>query len=154
MIIRDYRPSDFTQVEVLWKDTGIYTMERGDTNEIIQRCNARGGKFLIMEDSVTERVTGTSWMTFDGRRIFLHHFAINPLMQGKGLGRNLALASLEFARELGYPLKLEVHRDNIPAINLYKSLGFIVFEDYDVYMILDPGNPLQSDTPEGTHPPQ
>jgi ribosomal protein S18 acetylase RimI-like enzyme len=142
MIIRDYRPADFPQVEALWKETGIYTMERGDTNEIIQQCNSRGGKFLVMEDSATERVAGTSWMTFDGRRILLHHFAINPLMQGKGLGRSLALASLKFACELGYPLKLEVHRENKPAINLYMSLGFNVFEDYDVYMILDPCKPL------------
>ena len=153
MIIRDYRQSDFTQVEALWKETGIYTLERGDTNEIILRCNARGGKFLIMEDSVNERVTGTSWMTFDGRRIFLHHFAISPMMQGKGLGRDLALASLEFARELGYPLKLEVHRENLPAVNLYKSLGFIVFEDYDVFMILDPGKPFQTVPPEGPDAP-
>ena len=96
MIIRDYRPSDFTQVEALWKETGIYTLERGDTNEIIQRCNAQGGKFLVMEDAATEQVTGTSWMTSDGRRVYLHHFAISPSLQGKGLGRNLALESLEF----------------------------------------------------------
>jgi len=153
MIIREYRPSDFLQVEALWKETGIYTLERGDTNEIIQRCNARGGKFLVMEDSVTEQLTGTSWMTFDGRRVYLHHFAISPSLQGRGLGRNLALESLEFAREMGYPLKLEVHRENLPAINLYKSLGFFAFEDYDVFMILDPGEPLNSVTPAKSDPP-
>ena len=153
MIIRDYRPADFAQVEALWKDTGIYTLERGDTNEIIQHCNARGGKFLVLEDSENEQVTGTSWMTFDGRRVFLHHFAISSLMQGRGLGRILALESLKFAHELGFPLKLEVHRENIPAINLYKSLGFNVFEDYEVFMILDPGKPLQPDTQEGLEPP-
>lgn len=154
MIIRDYRPADFTQVEALWKETGIYTLERGDTNKIILRCNARGGKFLILEDSETTRVTGTSWLTYDGRRVFLHHFAISPLMQGKGLGRILALASLEFAHELRSPLKLEVHRENISAINLYKSLGFNVFEDYELFMIMDPGKPLQPETQKGLDPPQ
>ncbi len=145
MFIRDYRPFDFPQVEALWKETDIYTAERGDTNEIINRCNAQGGKFLVMEDSVTGRVAGTSWMTFDGRRIHLHHFAIAPTLQRRGFGRALALESLEFAREKECPMKLEVHQENQPAINLYKSLGFFVFEDYDVFMILDPGTALESD---------
>lgn len=144
MIIRDYRSSDFSQVESLWKETGIYTMERGDTDEIIHRCNALGGKFLVMEDDTTGLLIGTSWMTYDGRRIHLHHFAIRPLFQRKGLGRTLALESLKFAATQACPLKLEVHQENLPAIKLYKSLGFFTFEDYDVLMILDPAKSLES----------
>jgi ribosomal protein S18 acetylase RimI-like enzyme len=139
MVIRDYRPDDYQQVEKLWKETGIYTVERGDTAGIIQRCNHFGGKFLVMEDPATGSVAGTSWMTWDGRRVFLHHFAIRPSLQGQGHGRSLAIRSLEFARQRGCPVKLEVHRKNTPAVNLYRSLGFEVFEDYDVYMKLDPG---------------
>ena len=146
MVIRDYRPSDFSQVQALWKETGIYTVERGDTDEIILHCNNLGGKFLVMEDDSTGVIAGTSWMTYDGRRVHLHHFSIRPSLQGEGLGRILALESLKYSRELDCPLKLEVHRDNQPAINLYKSLGFFTFEDYDIFMILDPGNPLESGT--------
>lgn len=142
MIIRDYRPSDFPRVEQIWKETGIYTVERGDTAAIIERCNRQGGRFLVMEDTQDRNLIGTSWMTFDGRRIHLHHFAITPRHQGKGYGRKLAMASLEFARDQRCPLKLEVHTSNIHAISLYKSLGFEVFENYDVYMTLDPGSGL------------
>jgi ribosomal protein S18 acetylase RimI-like enzyme len=142
MIIREYRPADFPQVEALWKETGIYTVERGDTPAIIEHCIQHGGKLLVMEDPQSGKLAGTSWMTLDGRRIHLHHFAIIPHLQGKGYGRKLALASLEFARDQGCPLKLEVHSGNIPAVKLYKSLGFEVFEDYNVYMILDPGSAL------------
>ena len=35
MLIRDYNPGDFPQVEALWKETCIYTEERGDTAKII-----------------------------------------------------------------------------------------------------------------------
>ena len=143
MLLRDYRPADFPQIESLWKETGIYTVERGDTAGIIERCNRKGGKLLVLEDPGTGTVAGTSWMTHDGRRLHLHHFAVRPTLQGKGYGRTLALASLEFARDQGCPLKLEVHSENLPAINLYKSLGFEVFENYNVYMILDPGAALE-----------
>ena len=135
MIIRNFKPADYPQVVSLWKETGIYTSERGDTPELILRCNDQGGKFLVMEEPSESRIVGTSWLTWDGRRVMLHHFAILPSLQGQGYGRQLALESLTFAREKKCPMKLEVHRDNLPAVQLYRSLGFVVFEDYDVYMI-------------------
>ncbi len=138
MVIRDYRPEDFPQVDELWKQTDIYTVERGDTSEIIMQCTEMGGKFLVMEDPSTRTVTGTSWMSYDGRRIHLHHFPIRPPLQGKGVGRLLAVASLKFANEKNCPDKLEVHSEKLPAVNLYKSLGFTAFEDYGVYMTLNP----------------
>ena len=138
MLIREYHPDDFPAVESLWKETCIYDEERGDTAEIILRCNKSGGKFLVLEDESCGQIKGTSWMTWDGRRVLLHHFAIDPALQGKGYGRRLALESLAFARELNCPMKLEVHKHNTPAVKLYKSLGFEVFEDYEIYMILDP----------------
>jgi ribosomal protein S18 acetylase RimI-like enzyme len=138
MVIRDYHPDDFPQVEKIWQDTGIYKVERGDTAERILQCNRHGGRFLIMEDPETGQLAGTSWMTWDGRRVFLHHFCIRPSEQGKGHGRTLAIRSLEFAREKGCPMKLEVHRENKAAVNLYRSLGFEIFKDYHVYMILNP----------------
>ena len=142
MLIRDYKPEDYTGVEALWKQTGIYTVERGDTPLIIQRSLRAGGKFLILENPADGSVGGTSWITWDGRRTFLHHFSIHPSLQGKGYGRKLAQASLAFAHEKNCPMKLEVHKQNLPAVNLYKSLGFKVFEDYEIYMILEPGSAL------------
>ena len=138
MVIRDYRAGDFQQVEELWQQTGIYTIERGDTSDLIIQCTKMGGKFLVLEDPSNGSVAGTSWMSYDGRRIHLHHFAVRPSLQGKGFGRILAEASLKFAREKNYPVKLEVHSKNLPAVNLYKSLGFTAFEGYDVYMSLNP----------------
>jgi len=138
MLIRDYKPEDYPQVEALWKETDIYTVDRGDTPQIILRCNDAGGRFLVMEDSSDGSVAGTSWMSWDGRRVFLHHFAIRPSLQSRGYGRSLALESLAFARKLNCPMKLEVHQDNTAAVKLYRNLGFQVFEDYDTYMIIDP----------------
>ena len=97
-----------------------------------------------MEEKSTGFVAGTSWITWDGRRLFLHHFAIRPDLQGLGLGRTLALKSLEFAREKNASMKLEVHQSNHHAIKLYTSLGFQVFEDYGIYMILDPGTAFEA----------
>lgn len=90
---------------------------------------------MILEDQPGQRIIGTSWLTWDGRRVMLHHFAILPSKQRLGHGRMLALESLKFAREKNSPMKLEVHQDNLPAVQLYRSLGFEVFEDFDVYIL-------------------
>lgn len=138
MNIRDYQSRDFLQVEAIWKECGIFDSERGDTSEVIDRCNAQGGKLLVMEDPEKRKIFATSWLTWDGRRILMHHFAVLPSYRNQGLGRSLAMKSLEFAREKGAPVKLEVNPLNLPAIKLYQSLGFELLGDYDVYMLKQP----------------
>lgn len=135
MIIRDYRHGDFPQIESIWKETGVYRPDRGDTSAIIERCNAQGGKFLVLEDAQTKTIVATSWLTWDGRRVLMQYFSVLPSFQGSGHGRELAIASMAFAREKEAPLKLEVHHGNIPAIQLYQSLGFKILEGYEVYKL-------------------
>lgn len=134
ILIRDYRPEDYPAIEKLWAETGLGGAQRGDNQQIIEQSIALGGKMLVavLGDNT---LAGTSWMTFDGRRIHLHHFGISPAYQRKGLGRQLAQASIAFAKEKGYQVKLEVHQTNTAAIELYKGLGFQYLGDYDVYII-------------------
>ena len=134
MIIREFRQEDFTQVESLWQKTGVFRPERGDTAETILRCRRQGGKFLVLEEETERRIIGTSWLTWDGRRVHLQYFTVLPSHQGKGFGRKLAQASMDFARSKKAPIKLEVHRNNIQAIQLYKSMGFKIIEGYEVYI--------------------
>ncbi|MEN8221882.1 MAG: hypothetical protein ABFR36_01375 [Acidobacteriota bacterium] len=51
---------------------------RGDNLETIELSLKIGGKFIIMEDALKPGIIGTSWITFDGRRLHLHHFGIDP----------------------------------------------------------------------------
>ena len=77
-VIRDYRESDYDSLTQLWHDTELAQPERRDDEESIRRCNKLGGRLLVMEDVTTGRIIGSSWMTWDGRRIYLHHFGIHP----------------------------------------------------------------------------
>ncbi|OQX80867.1 MAG: hypothetical protein B6D61_01465 [Bacteroidetes bacterium 4484_249] len=133
--IRNYKPDDFAEVEKLWKDTGMGGAERGDDAEVIEETFKIGGKLLILENSVSGEIIGTSWLTNDGRRIYLHHFGIKPKYQGNGYSKILLKASLDFARNAGKQIKLEVHKNLSVATELYKKAGFIYLGDYDVYII-------------------
>jgi ribosomal protein S18 acetylase RimI-like enzyme len=90
-----------------------------------------------MENISDGSICGTSWMTFDGRRIHLHHFGILPEYQGNGLSKILLKHSLEFVKKKGYQVKLEVHNSNNKAKELYKKAGFSYLGDYDIYIIRD-----------------
>ncbi len=137
-MIRDYLPEDYPQIIELWKLTGMGDERRGDDQQVIERSLELGGRLLVMIGLPENGIIGTSWITFDGRRLHLHHFGIHPDYQGKGLSHRLTEASIAFAREKKTQIKLEVHRDNRKAVSLYKKHGFKYLGDYNVYIIRDP----------------
>ena len=138
MKIRHYRKGDFSGIMDVWSATGLSNPERGDDETTVERSISMGGAMFVMTDEESdEKITGTSWITFDGRRLHLHHFGISPGHQGKGLSAGLLRESLKFVREKGYQVKLEVHRSNKIAVRLYKKAGFEYLGDYDVYIIRD-----------------
>lgn len=138
--IREYRKSDYDGIAGFWELTGMGSPERGDNQEIIENTIRIGGSLLVLEEKGTGKISGTSWMTFDGRRILLHHFGILPEFQGNGLSKILLKESLKFIKNKGYQVKLEVHSTNYKAINLYKKFGFRHLGEYNVYIIRDISN--------------
>lgn len=136
-LIREYRNGDFAGIRRLWDLTDMGNPKRGDDVATIEESIRIGGTLLILEECATGQIAGTSWLTYDGRRIHLHHFGILPDFQGQGLSKLLMKESLKFVRKKDCQVKLEVHKSNIKAVNLYKKAGFERLGDYDVYIIRD-----------------
>jgi ribosomal protein S18 acetylase RimI-like enzyme len=134
-INRDYRPEDFSEIAAFWDETGMGGLFRGDSPEIIDRTLSTGGKLIIAESVSPKIIIGTSWITTDGRRAYLHHFGIKQKFRGQGIAKNLLSESIRFAKERGLQIKLEVHRDNKAAVSLYQNYGFQYLGDYEVYII-------------------
>jgi len=133
--IRDFQEEDYPEVNEIWEMTGMGGKQRGDDLNVINKTLENGAKLLVLLESGTDKIIGTSWMTHDFRRIYLHHFGIHPDYQNQGLGKFLAETSLQFAKEQNMQIKLEVHKDNTTAIHLYKKIGFNYLGDYLVYII-------------------
>jgi ribosomal protein S18 acetylase RimI-like enzyme len=140
LIIRDYQPEDYDELISFWYLTDMGNPERGDSRDTISRTLQLGGKLLILESKSSRQICGSSWMTYDGRRILLHHFGILPECQGKGLSKILLQESLQFIKSKNTQVKLEVHSTNFKAINLYKKFGFKHLGEYNVYIIRDVSN--------------
>lgn len=150
LVVRDYRDDDYEKVMILWEETGLGGRIRGDDSEVIRESLRLGGKLLVAELN-DGTIVGTSWMTFDGRRIHLHHVGVLPAYQRQGIGRLLSVESIRFAKEKNVQIKLEVHRENAAAISLYRSLGFHYLGDYDVYIIRNYSHEDYRATPLNNH---
>lgn len=135
-VVRDYQPVDFDEVESFWNANVLGGRHRGDNASTIQETLDAGGHLLVLCNDSAE-IIGTSWLTNDKRRTYLHHFGISEPYRGKGLSKILLEASLKLAAKDGYQLKIEVHRSNHIALKLYESAGFKPLGDYDVFIIRD-----------------
>lgn len=94
-----------------------------DYNEFPARYRERGA-FLVAdidgEDAGCVGVARLSETECEMNRMW-----IRPLYQGRGLGRKLALASLQEGKKLGYSVMvLEVLPSRSKAVALYVSMGF------------------------------
>ena len=78
-------------------------------------------------------IVGTAGISYVGDKYKVCHRAefgvgVEKKFWGLGIGRALSEACIDCAREAGYvQLELDVVADNIPAVKLYKSLGFLEF---------------------------
>jgi ribosomal protein S18 acetylase RimI-like enzyme len=133
--ICDYHETDYNDLMQLWISTGLGDPKRGDDHNIILRTLEAGGKLLLLKSVADHKIIGSSWITTDGRRAYLHHFGIMPEYQGLGLAKLLMTHSMEFIFELGLQVKLEVHTNNFKALELYKKYGFEPLGNYEVKII-------------------
>lgn len=118
----------FHSIVEIWQQTGVGNPARGDDFEVVKRTLEHGGKIFSLLDE--DQIIGTAWLTHDYRRVYIHHMAIEPSHQGKGLSHMLLEACVQYAHELGYQAKLEVDRQNLPARHLYEKYGFQNLGDF------------------------
>lgn len=134
-IVRHFKKNDYDAIINLWEKTGLGGAHRGDDLNIIENTIQQGGFFIVLEYLPSKRIIGTAWITNDHRRLYLHHFGIDPDFQGKKLSHLLAQASVEIGKKMGLQMKLEVHATNEKAKNLYLKYGFKDLGDYEVMII-------------------
>ncbi len=134
--IREYTPNDFETIIEIWDKLDMGRVERGDTKDVIEKTLKNNAKLFLLEKD--NKIIGTSWITSDSRRLYLHHFGILAEYQGNGYSKPLLEKSLDFAQEQGMQVKLEVYEGNNIAINLYNKYGFKhLFKDYIVLILRD-----------------
>ncbi|MDA3866166.1 MAG: GNAT family N-acetyltransferase [Salinivirgaceae bacterium] len=133
--IHNYRESDYNEISALWELLGMGGAERGDDANVIQRTLENGGALFIAKNEFS--VVGTVWITTDQRRLYLHHMGVHPDFQNKGIGTLMLDKCIEWGKQIGLQMKLEVNPANTIAVAVYEKARFKRLCDYDVFIIRD-----------------
>lgn len=73
-----------------------------------------------------------------GEYMVCHALASLPLLQGKGIGRQMVEYCIDYAKRRGFKaIRLDVVPDNIPARKLYEKCGFRYVGDVDLERNID-----------------
>lgn len=124
MDIRDFAWPDYAGASALWRALGLLKPAI-DSRAALAGCLARNpGLFLV--GSAGEQVLATTLATFDGRRGYLYHVAVDPGHRRRGHGQAIVRATLDRLWARGaQKITLRVHRENQAAIAFYRALGLL-----------------------------
>lgn len=126
----EYQP-DFKRLNIEWISR-YFTVEQHDLEQLDQPevyVLPNNGQifFAKIDNDVVGCVAMVNTGTPDrGETSFeLAKMAVSPAAQGKGIGKLLCLAAIDYARQLGVrTVWLESNRILTPALTMYASVGF------------------------------
>ncbi|ALC81525.1 MULTISPECIES: GNAT family acetyltransferase [Bacillus] len=123
MKFRQFTVSDFNSVIDLWQRAGLI-LSRSDTLEGIKEKLKRDSElFFVLEENGT--IIGVVMGSYDGRRGWINHLAVDPEHQGNNLGQKI-ISELEIRlKKIGCEkLNLLIEMDNKQVKGFYENLGY------------------------------
>jgi ribosomal protein S18 acetylase RimI-like enzyme len=151
--IVDFDPrwrADFARLNIDWLERFfvVEPIDREVLSDPDTHILADGGRVLFAIDE-QDACVGTVALKHEGDGVYeLTKMAVDPAVQGLGIGRRLMEAALQVYRELGgRELFLESSTKLSPALQLYESVGFrhrpaprpgTHYVRADVYMVWEP----------------
>ncbi|WP_141433145.1 GNAT family acetyltransferase [Bacillus sp. 03113] len=123
MKFREFTLNDFDAVTNLWKKAGLI-LSRSDTFEGMKEKLKRDPElFFVLEDST--RIIGVVMGSYDGRRGWINHLAVDPEYQGRNIGQKImAELELRFKQAGCEKINLLIELDNEKVQGFYKKQGF------------------------------
>ena len=118
----------YDEVIQLWRKAGIGVSSSDSKVEVERMLNRNPDLFLIgiLKDKVIAVVMGG----FDGRRGYVHHLAVDPTYQRKGLGTKIMTKLSEnFCQKGIHKIHLFIEKRNKEVIDFYRNLGWDIRED-------------------------
>ncbi len=123
MRIRPITAADIPAALELWTRAGI-TITLSDDAESLARTFERNPSTCLAGE-VEERIVATALGTWDGRRGYLWHLAVDPDLQGRGLGRRMLEALEQSYRRLGVPkVTFQIEISNREVVEFYLRMGY------------------------------
>lgn len=113
----------------LWIDAGLHINDEREA-----RCEfsemIRVNPTSCLKAQVEEKIVGTIFGTWNGRRAWMYRLAVLPAYQHQGIGTRLIRSCMEALRKAGaHKVILSVAYENEDTCAFYERLGFEIMDD-------------------------
>lgn len=123
MKIREFALTDYEAVKKLWKEAGLTLKPSDELPEIKKKLERDPDLFLVAEDQ--NQIVGAVIGSWDGRRGYIYHLAVDPSHQRQGLGLQLMQqVEKRLARRGATKVNLMVEPHNLQVTEFYERLGY------------------------------
>ena len=128
MKIEKFKIEYYDEVVKLWRKAGIEVGSSDTVDDVTRVLKRNPDLFLI--GKVKEKVIAVVIGTFDGRRGYVHHLAVDPDYQKTGLGKTIMEALIEqFRIKNIQKVHLFIEKSNKSVVKFYNNLGWDIRED-------------------------
>ena len=128
MNIEKFKIEHYDEVVELWRKAGIELGSSDSIDEVTRVLNRNPDLFLI--GKVQEKIIAVVIGSFDGRRGYVHHFAVDPNYQKIGFGKTIMDALIEQFREMNiHKVHLFIEKSNRSVVEFYNNLGWDIRKD-------------------------
>lgn len=124
-LVRAYCEKDRHGVVEIWNLVFADDPPWSEPNAVIDtKLTVQPDLFLIAE--LEGKVIGTALAGFDGVRGWVHHVAVHPDFQRRGIAASLMTAAEAGLKKMGCrKLNLQVRATNTSVLAFYEELGFL-----------------------------
>ena len=125
--IRSFQQEDAEAVIALWTACGLVVPWNDPYKDIARKESVLPELFLV--GCLAGRVVAVVMAGYDGHRGQVNYLAVEPALQGGGVGRRLMDEVEARLRVMGCPkINLQVRSSNTGVLAFYERLGFVVNE--------------------------
>ncbi|GJL81512.1 MAG: acetyltransferase [marine bacterium B5-7] len=126
--IRSYESGDRSRLVSLWQKVFPDGPIHNNPDKVIDAKLAMNDDLLLVLTR-GKSIIGSVMVGYDGHRGWLYGVAVDPSLQGRGLGQALVERAIDDLRQLGCPkVNLQVRSGNETVVNFYRNLGFEIEE--------------------------
>lgn len=130
MKIRNYKNSDFLELEKLLKDTELFV--EGLDNEKVFSSKIKHDPDSIIVGSENGKIIGVVVYVFDPWVSTIFHLGVHPSYQRKGFGSKLLNEAEKRLKQRGVSsVGIYVSQLNDEVIDFYEKREYYFFENYD-----------------------
>lgn len=134
-MIRDYKPSDYTQIKELLKQNDMFYAPIDDEERLNEKIEKYPGTIVVYEED--GRVVGCCYFIVDPTHEFVMHLCVDKAQRRKGIGKAIMEEVENRIRTMSKRKNpaLLIDTNNAAALDFYKELGWEVHDERKYFIL-------------------